>query len=296
MKTTRLAILISVAALTFAGQALANCPPGKSCSAPAPAPRPAPQPMARPAPQPAPSRPAMAPQSSGQPRPSMSNRSPTGASHSFTPNSAPSSGHSFTPGRNGGTNSNSATHSFTPARPEAGSRSSSHTAGGDNGHPPSHRFGDGSPSSRLGTENHHSGETHSTAGAPHSERRFGADHHARPVPVRSRSGGKYSYHGREFARFRVSVYRWPIGFSYVRYDVRGFLPRAFWVDRYWIYDYAAYDLAPPPPDQRWVRYGPDLLLIDLGTGEVIDSVPGAFEEDPALADQPDDSAPPPDGN
>jgi hypothetical protein len=31
-----------------------------------------------------------------------------------------------------------------------------------------------------------------------------------------------------------------------------------------------------PPDYQWVRYGPDLLLVDLTTGEVIDVVYDVF--------------------
>ncbi|MEJ0065348.1 MAG: RcnB family protein [Caulobacteraceae bacterium] len=33
---------------------------------------------------------------------------------------------------------------------------------------------------------------------------------------------------------------------------------------------------PPPPGSRWVRYGPDLLLVNLTTGRVEDTAYGVF--------------------
>ena len=35
-------------------------------------------------------------------------------------------------------------------------------------------------------------------------------------------------------------------------------------------------LEPPPPGYRWVRYGPDLLLVNVRTRRVADVIYGAF--------------------
>ena len=41
---------------------------------------------------------------------------------------------------------------------------------------------------------------------------------------------------------------------------------------------AVYDLDPPPPAFEWVRYGPDILLIDLGSGQIAQVIYGAFDD------------------
>lgn len=111
-------------------------------------------------------------------------------------------------------------------------------------------------------------------------------------PFRSQRGF-YSYGGRRYARFSAGVYAWPYGYGYTPYYVGAFLPSVFWNPDYYITDYALYDLAPPPPDFEWIRYGPDLLLINVQTGQIAQSIPGAFDEG---APPPDSGyGPPPDG-
>jgi hypothetical protein len=62
------------------------------------------------------------------------------------------------------------------------------------------------------------------------------------------------------------------------------LPHAFWVDRYYITDYSFYGVDAPPPNFQWVRYGPDLLLVDLNSGQVANAVYGVFEESDDVPD------------
>ena len=54
------------------------------------------------------------------------------------------------------------------------------------------------------------------------------------------------------------------------------LPRIF-LSNYYFYT-SWYDLGfgPPPPGDAWVRYGPDLLLVNIRTGRVVDVVYGVF--------------------
>ena len=47
---------------------------------------------------------------------------------------------------------------------------------------------------------------------------------------------------------------------------------AFYGSRYYITDYGAYRLRAPGHWQRWVRYGDDLLLVNVRTGRVLDVI------------------------
>ena len=71
-------------------------------------------------------------------------------------------------------------------------------------------------------------------------------------------------------RFRLPDYRWPRGMTYRRFVFGDFLPTLFIGPDYYIYDYAEYGLPYPPPGTVWVRYGPDALLVDRYSGEVIE--------------------------
>jgi Ni/Co efflux regulator RcnB len=54
------------------------------------------------------------------------------------------------------------------------------------------------------------------------------------------------------------------------------LPPLFLTPDYYYGDWAAMGLPPPEPGFQWVRYGPDLLLVNINTGEVVDAIYGAF--------------------
>ena len=63
--------------------------------------------------------------------------------------------------------------------------------------------------------------------------------------------------------YRGWVYR-PIGRGYV-------LRPVFWGSAYLV-DYAFYRLTAPRRDQRWIRYGDDLVLVNIRTGRVIEVI------------------------
>jgi Ni/Co efflux regulator RcnB len=50
------------------------------------------------------------------------------------------------------------------------------------------------------------------------------------------------------------------------------LQPAFYGSRYYISDYGMYHLRTPARWQRWVRYGDDLLLVNIRTGRVLEVV------------------------
>ena len=133
------------------------------------------------------------------------------------------------------------------------------------------------------------------AAAPPAERRFGAGPaptppHGAATPVREPRAAAYVYHGQSFAPFRAARYRWPPHMHYDRYGIGGHLPLALLIADYLILDWTEYALAAPPGGENWVRYGPDLLLVDMDTGEVFDAIHGAFIEMPDAGDQPSANA------
>jgi Ni/Co efflux regulator RcnB len=74
---------------------------------------------------------------------------------------------------------------------------------------------------------------------------------------------------RSTRRFRIAPYRPPVGFYAHRWTFGEFLPQPYWARDYWLIDFAAYGLEPPPYGTVWVRVGSDALLIDEDSGEVI---------------------------
>jgi Ni/Co efflux regulator RcnB len=58
--------------------------------------------------------------------------------------------------------------------------------------------------------------------------------------------------------------------------VGAFLPAIFWRPEYFVLDWGYYGLWAPPPNAEWIRYGPDLLLIDLDTGAILRVVRGVY--------------------
>ena len=122
-------------------------------------------------------------------------------------------------------------------------------------------------------------------------------HPGRPAPigtahhlVRSPSA-TFHVGNRIYAKVVVGRYRYPRGHAYRRYEVGGVFPRDYWISDYYIYDYADYGLDPPAYNYQWMRYGPDLVLVDLSSGEIAQVVYGAFDES-SDADQPPPDGPP----
>jgi len=77
-------------------------------------------------------------------------------------------------------------------------------------------------------------------------------------------------------RFHAGIYHAPPGYHYQRWGYGQFLPAIYWGRDFWITDFLAFGLFAPPPGYIWVRYGPDALLIDEYTGEIIQVDYGVF--------------------
>jgi len=77
-------------------------------------------------------------------------------------------------------------------------------------------------------------------------------------------------------RFHGPAYRPPQGYYARRWTWGMTLPGLFWAQQYWLTNYSAYDLPPPPFGTTWVRVGADALLIDQTSGMIIEVDYGVF--------------------
>jgi Ni/Co efflux regulator RcnB len=88
------------------------------------------------------------------------------------------------------------------------------------------------------------------------------------------------FHGHPFAWHPVHFphpWVYPPGYGYRQWAVGAILPPLFWQrPDYYYTGWAEMGLPPPDPGYQYVEYGPDLLLVNVGTGEVVQVFPGAF--------------------
>ena len=113
--------------------------------------------------------------------------------------------------------------------------------------------------------------------------RPGGDHGRppRPQPPRPGIGGPGQHRpgaGRppHFRPIRGPSFRYPRGYNYRRWSIGALLPALFLSTTYYYNSWDRLGVGAPPPGYRWVRYGPDLLLVQQRTGRVVDVIYGAF--------------------
>jgi Ni/Co efflux regulator RcnB len=87
---------------------------------------------------------------------------------------------------------------------------------------------------------------------------------------------RFYYHGAPFARFRGPAYVHPRGFAYRSWARGQYLPRAYFAAPYYLDNWAAYRLGRPLAGFRYVRVGPDVLLVNVRTGLISEVIPGVF--------------------
>ena len=99
---------------------------------------------------------------------------------------------------------------------------------------------------------------------------------ARPHGHHNRAERSHDRHQRD-RHHRYSSYVAPYrNWRYHRVPVGYRLRPAYYGSRYIITDYGYYGLRTPARNLRWVRYGPDLLLVDIRYGRVVQVIPGRF--------------------
>lgn len=79
-----------------------------------------------------------------------------------------------------------------------------------------------------------------------------------------------------FRPIRGPVFKYPRGYRYRRWAIGVLLPSLFLSNYYYYDNWAPLGVGAPPPGYRWVRYGPDLLLVQIGTRRIVDVIYGAF--------------------
>jgi hypothetical protein len=92
-------------------------------------------------------------------------------------------------------------------------------------------------------------------------------------------GAQFTFRGRNFNRVHINPFIYPNGWAYRQWAVGAVLPPLFLSPDYYYPEWAQLGLEPPPPGDQWVRYGPDLLLVDTTTGQVVDGAYGVFYDD-----------------
>jgi len=101
--------------------------------------------------------------------------------------------------------------------------------------------------------------------------------HTKPPPSWHKPRpSQFYWRGKWMGRYRAPAYVYPRGYSYRYWRSGDVLPLLFLTAQYYFDNYAQLGLETPPPGYRWVRYGPDLLLVNVRTGSVEDVVYGAF--------------------
>ena len=84
------------------------------------------------------------------------------------------------------------------------------------------------------------------------------------------------HRGQYYGRIQGPAFVYPRGWAYRRWTIGTRLPPVLFAPAYFYPGWAALGLGAAPPGYAWVRYGPDLLEVNLISGEVEDVVYGVF--------------------
>lgn len=76
--------------------------------------------------------------------------------------------------------------------------------------------------------------------------------------------------------FRHGGYRGPAGYRYRPVNVGYRFAPGYYGRNYWVNDWQNYRLARPLGYQRWVRYGNDVVLVDIRSGVAVSVYNGFF--------------------
>jgi len=76
--------------------------------------------------------------------------------------------------------------------------------------------------------------------------------------------------------YRRPAYVGPRGYAYRPVAVGHRFSSAYYGNRYWVSDYGRYRLPAPVRNHRWIRYGNDVVLVNVHTGRVAQVYNGFF--------------------
>jgi Ni/Co efflux regulator RcnB len=97
-------------------------------------------------------------------------------------------------------------------------------------------------------------------------------------PGRGNTAGNhmFTFRGQSHAGLQLAPFQYPSGYRYRRWSSGQHLPALFLTAPYFFDEFAGLGLETPPPGYRWVRYGPDALLVNIRTRDVEDVAYGVF--------------------
>jgi Ni/Co efflux regulator RcnB len=116
-------------------------------------------------------------------------------------------------------------------------------------------------------------------GAGPRESGFGFQAHAPRDRDQGRSwfnGGAFAHEVQATRHFQIAPYAYPHGWYARTWSYGNYLPLGWYTADYYL-DWNDYGLPPPPIGCEWVRVGPDALLVDIWTGEVLSVESGIFD-------------------
>lgn len=76
--------------------------------------------------------------------------------------------------------------------------------------------------------------------------------------------------------FRRPAYQGPRGYRYRPVAVGYRFQPAYYGNRYWVNDYGRYRLPAPRAGHRWVRYGNDVVMVNMRSGRAVTVYNGFF--------------------
>ena len=86
----------------------------------------------------------------------------------------------------------------------------------------------------------------------------------------------FTFRGTSHPTVAGPAFLYPPGFAYRRWRIGQRLPRPFLANAYYYDAFADLGLPAPPPGFKWVRFGSDLVLVNLRTGRITEVVYGVF--------------------
>lgn len=88
----------------------------------------------------------------------------------------------------------------------------------------------------------------------------------------------FHFRGRTYNAFKVRPYRYPSGWRYRAWRKHQRFPVELFLSSWFLNDFLNYGLYAPPPGYRWVRYGPDAVLVDGSSYDIADTAYGVFDD------------------
>jgi len=98
----------------------------------------------------------------------------------------------------------------------------------------------------------------------------------RPPPKPAPRPPRRPHFGWNGHRYRAGLFRYPPGYAYRRWMIGQTLPLLFLSSAYYYDNYLPLGLERPPLGCRWVRYGPDILLVEVHSRRIRGVVRNVF--------------------